>query len=40
MKAQMLQAYANIEKMLSQYGATIDNIVDELLLFMTSWMHL
>lgn len=28
---QMRQAYANIEKVLAQYGATIDNIVDELL---------
>ena len=34
MEAQMRQAYANIEKVLAQYGATMDNIVDELL-FMT-----
>jgi 2-iminobutanoate/2-iminopropanoate deaminase len=31
MDVQMRQAYANIEKVLAQYGATIDNIVDELL---------
>jgi enamine deaminase RidA (YjgF/YER057c/UK114 family) len=31
MEVQMRQAYANVEKMLAQYGATIDNIVDELL---------
>jgi 2-iminobutanoate/2-iminopropanoate deaminase len=31
MEAQMRQAYANIEKVLAQYGATIDNVVDELL---------
>lgn len=31
MEAQMRQAYANIEKVLAQYGATMDNIVDELL---------
>jgi 2-iminobutanoate/2-iminopropanoate deaminase len=31
MGAQMRQAYANIEKVLAQYGATIDNIVDEVL---------
>jgi 2-iminobutanoate/2-iminopropanoate deaminase len=30
MQVQMRQAYANIEKVLAQYGATIDNIVDEL----------
>jgi 2-iminobutanoate/2-iminopropanoate deaminase len=30
MEMQMRQAYANIEKVLAQYGATIDNIVDEL----------
>src|SRR5215213_6969809 len=29
MEAQMRQAYANIQKVLAQYGATIDNIVDE-----------
>jgi 2-iminobutanoate/2-iminopropanoate deaminase len=28
---QMRQAYANIEKVLAQYGATIDSIVDEIL---------
>jgi 2-iminobutanoate/2-iminopropanoate deaminase len=28
---QMRQAYANVEKVLAQYGATIDNIVDEVL---------
>ncbi|HKG42221.1 MAG TPA: RidA family protein [Nitrososphaeraceae archaeon] len=31
MEAQMRQAYANIQKLLAQYGATIDNIVDEVL---------
>lgn len=31
MEAQMRQAYANIKKVLSQYGATIDNVVDEIL---------
>jgi 2-iminobutanoate/2-iminopropanoate deaminase len=31
MEVQMRQAYANIEKLLAQYGATIDNIVDEVL---------
>lgn len=31
MEMQMRQAYANIKKVLAQYGATIDNIVDELL---------
>ena len=31
MEMQMRQAYANIEKVLAQYGATIDNIVDEVL---------
>jgi 2-iminobutanoate/2-iminopropanoate deaminase len=31
MEAQMRQAYANIRKMLAQYGATMDNIVDEIL---------
>jgi 2-iminobutanoate/2-iminopropanoate deaminase len=31
MEVQMRQAYANIQKVLAQYGATIDNIVDELL---------
>jgi 2-iminobutanoate/2-iminopropanoate deaminase len=32
MQAQMRQAYANVEKVLAQYGATMDNIVDEVLL--------
>ena len=31
MEVQMPQAYANVEKLLLQYGATIDNIVDEVL---------
>ncbi len=31
MEVQMLQAYANVENLLLQYGATIDNIVDEVL---------
>ena len=31
MEAQMRQAYTNIEKMLAQYGATVDNIVEEVL---------
>ena len=31
MQVQMRQAYANIEKVLVQYGATIENIVDEVL---------
>ena len=31
METQMRQAYANIQKVLSQYGATMDNIVDEVL---------
>ena|SRR5919205_1217332 len=31
MEAQMRQAYTNIQKVLAQYGATIDNIVDEVL---------
>jgi 2-iminobutanoate/2-iminopropanoate deaminase len=31
MEAQMRQAYANIKKVLAQYGATMDNIVDEVL---------
>jgi enamine deaminase RidA (YjgF/YER057c/UK114 family) len=29
MEAQMRQAYANVQKLLAQYGATMDNIVDE-----------
>jgi 2-iminobutanoate/2-iminopropanoate deaminase len=31
MEAQMRQAYSNIRKLLAQYGATIENIVDEIL---------
>ena len=31
MQVQMRQAYANIEKVLAQYGATMGNIVDEVL---------
>jgi 2-iminobutanoate/2-iminopropanoate deaminase len=31
MEAQMRQAYTNIRKVLAQYGATMDNIVDETL---------
>jgi 2-iminobutanoate/2-iminopropanoate deaminase len=31
MEAQMRQAYTNIKKLLAQYGATMDNIVDEIL---------
>jgi len=31
MEAQMRQAYTNIENVLSQYGASMDNIVDEIL---------
>ena len=31
MESQMRQTYANIQKMLAQYGATMDNIVDEVL---------
>lgn len=27
----MLQAYSNIQKLLAQYGAAMDNIVDEIL---------
>lgn len=29
MEAQMRQAYANIKKLLAEYGAGVDNIVDE-----------
>jgi 2-iminobutanoate/2-iminopropanoate deaminase len=29
METQMRQAWANVEKVLAQYGATVDNIVDE-----------
>ncbi|HZD34325.1 MAG TPA: RidA family protein [Nitrososphaeraceae archaeon] len=31
METQMRQAYANIQRMLVQYGATMENIVDEIL---------
>jgi len=31
MEAQMRQAYTNVQKVLAQYGATMDNIVDEVL---------
>jgi 2-iminobutanoate/2-iminopropanoate deaminase len=31
MEAQMRQAWANVEKVLAHYGATIDNVVDEVL---------
>jgi 2-iminobutanoate/2-iminopropanoate deaminase len=31
METQMRQAWANVDKVLTQYGATIDNIVDEML---------
>ena len=31
MEAQMRQAYTNIMKVLAQYGASMDNIVDEIL---------
>jgi 2-iminobutanoate/2-iminopropanoate deaminase len=31
MEVQMRQAYENIEKVLEQYGATMDNVVDEVL---------
>jgi 2-iminobutanoate/2-iminopropanoate deaminase len=31
MEMQMRQAYANIKKVLAQYGATMNNIVDEVL---------
>jgi 2-iminobutanoate/2-iminopropanoate deaminase len=31
MEAQMRQAYANVRKMLAQYGATMANVVDEVL---------
>ncbi len=29
MEAQMRQAYANVNKLLAKYGATMDNVVDE-----------
>ena len=31
MEAQMRQAYANVQKLLAEYGATIENVVDEVL---------
>jgi 2-iminobutanoate/2-iminopropanoate deaminase len=31
METQMRQAYENIKKVLAQYGATMDNVVDEVL---------
>jgi 2-iminobutanoate/2-iminopropanoate deaminase len=31
MEAQMRQAYENIQKLLTQYGATLKNVVDEVL---------
>jgi 2-iminobutanoate/2-iminopropanoate deaminase len=31
METQMRQAYSNIQKLLAHYGATIENIVDEIL---------
>jgi 2-iminobutanoate/2-iminopropanoate deaminase len=31
MEMQMLQAYANVQQVLSQYGATMANIVDEVI---------
>lgn len=31
METQMRQAYANVTKLLQEYGANIDNVVDELL---------
>ncbi len=31
MEVQMRAAYANIEKVLAQYGASMDNVVDEML---------
>ena len=31
MEAQMRQAYANIQKMLEQYGATMESVTDEVL---------
>lgn len=31
METQMRQAYSNIQRLLAQYGATIENIVDEIL---------
>ncbi len=31
MEAQMRQAYVNLKKVLAQYGATMENLVDEIL---------
>jgi enamine deaminase RidA (YjgF/YER057c/UK114 family) len=31
MEAQMRQAYANVQRLLAEYGTTMDNIVDEVL---------
>lgn len=31
METQMRQAYANVAKVLAEYGATMDNVVDEIL---------
>lgn len=31
MEAQMRQAYANVKKVLAQYGATMDNVVEDVL---------
>jgi 2-iminobutanoate/2-iminopropanoate deaminase len=31
METQMQQAYANVQKVLAQYGATMENVVDEVL---------
>lgn len=31
LEAQMRQAYANIQEMLKKYGATMDNVIDEVL---------
>ncbi len=31
MEAQMRQCYANVQKVLAQYGATMENVVDEVL---------
>jgi enamine deaminase RidA (YjgF/YER057c/UK114 family) len=31
MEVQMRQAYANVQKVLTQYGATMANVVDEVL---------
>jgi hypothetical protein len=39
METQMNQAYINIQKVLAQYGATMDSIVDEIL-FVQIWMRL